>query len=235
MAKWGRLCDLALFLPHGYEGQGPEHSSARLERYLQLCAENNMQVCVPSTPAQMFHMIRRQMKRSYRLPLIVMTPKSLLRHPLSTSTLAELSNGTFQTIIPETEPLKSDQVTRIVFCSGKLYFDLWQARQKDKLDNVAVVRLEQIYPFPREAYEAVLASYPKATEVVWSQEEPENQGAWYQVKHRLQAYLKPQHKMFYATRKGSASTAVGYSKVHAREQEEVVRESLTGGKPVGSA
>ncbi len=232
MAKWGRLCGLALFLPHGYEGQGPEHSSARLERYLQMCAENNMQVCVPSTPAQMFHMIRRQMKRSYRMPLIVMTPKSLLRHPLSTSSLADLTGGKFQTIIPEAESLDAAKVKRVVFCSGKLYFDLWQARQKDKLGDVAVVRLEQIYPFPREAYETVLESYPNATEIVWAQEEPENQGAWYQVKHRLQAYLGPKHRMLYATRKGSASTAVGYSKVHAKEQEEVVREALQGGKQI---
>ena len=232
MSKWGRLCGLALFLPHGYEGQGPEHSSARLERYLQMCAENNMQVCVPSTPAQMFHMIRRQLKRSYRLPLVVMTPKSLLRHPLSVSALSDLSSGQFQTIIPETESLDAKKVKRVVFCSGKVYFDLWQTRQKEKLSDVAVVRLEQIYPFPREAYEGVLASYPNADEVVWCQEEPENQGAWYQVKHRLQVYLGTRHKMMYATRKGSASTAVGYNKVHVKEQEALVHEALHGGKNV---
>lgn len=229
-AKWGRLCGLTVFLPHGYEGQGPEHSSARLERYLQLCAENNQQVCVPSTPAQMFHMIRRQMKRSYRLPLIVMTPKSLLRHPLSVSSIADLTQGQFQTVIPEVEPLDAKGVTRIVFCSGKVYFDLVQARQKQDLKNVALVRIEQLYPFPREAYEAVLAAYPKATDIVWCQEEPENQGAWYQIKHRLGAYLQPQHRLLYATRKGSATTAVGYLKVHQMQQEEVVNEALTGGK-----
>jgi 2-oxoglutarate dehydrogenase E1 component len=235
MAKWGRLCGLGLFLPHGYEGQGPEHSSARLERYLQLCAENNMQVCVPSTPAQMFHMIRRQMKRNYRMPLVVMTPKSLLRHPLSTSSLADLTGGQFQPVIQETDALDAGKVKRIVFCSGKLYFDLWQMRQKEKIADVAIVRLEQIYPFPRAGYEASFEAFPKATEIVWAQEEPENQGAWYQVKHRLQAYLQPQHRLRYATRKGSASTAVGYAKVHAKEQEEVVREALTGGKLAGSA
>ena len=229
-AKWSRLCGLVVFLPHGFEGQGPEHSSGRLERHLQLCAENNQQVCVPSTPAQMFHMLRRQMKRSLRLPLIVMTPKSLLRHPLSVSTLDDLTKGRFQPVIPEAEKLDSKKVKRIVFCSGKVYFDLLQARQKDKLDHVALVRIEQLYPFPREGYEAALAEYPNATEILWCQEEPENQGAWYQIKHRLSVYLEPWHKLMYATRKGAATTAVGYHKVHLMEQESVVREALTGGK-----
>ncbi|MGH8445500.1 MAG: 2-oxoglutarate dehydrogenase E1 component [Solimonas sp.] len=231
-AKWGRLCGLTVFLPHGYEGQGPEHSSARLERYLQLCAENNQQVCVPSTPAQMFHMLRRQMKRSLRLPLIVMTPKSLLRHPLSVSTLDDLTKGSFQPVIQETETLDARKVTRIVFCSGKVYFDLVQARQKDKLDNVAIVRIEQLYPFPREGYEKALTAFPNAREIVWCQEEPENQGAWYQIKHRLAAYLQPQHQMMYSTRKGASTTAVGYLKVHQKEQAEVVQEALSGGKRV---
>ncbi len=228
-AKWERLCGLTVFLPHGYEGQGPEHSSARLERYLQLCAENNQQVCVPSTPAQMFHMLRRQMKRGFRLPLIVMTPKSLLRHPLSVSSIEDITRGGFQPVIPEVEALDANKVKRIVFCSGKVYFDLLQARQKEKLDHVALVRIEQLYPFPREGYEAVLASYPKAKDIVWCQEEPENQGAWYQIKHRLATYLGSGHRMLYATRKGSATTAVGYLKVHQIQQEEVVREALTGG------
>ncbi|MDD3762600.1 MAG: 2-oxoglutarate dehydrogenase E1 component [Nevskiales bacterium] len=231
-AKWGRLCGLAVFLPHGYEGQGPEHSSARLERYLQLCAENNQQVCVPSTPAQMFHLLRRQMKRSLRLPLIVMTPKSLLRHPMSTSSLDDLTKRGFQPVIQELEALDAKKVKRIVFCSGKVYYDLLQTRQKDKIEDVALVRIEQLYPFPREGYEAALDAFPKATDVVWCQEEPENQGAWYQIKHRLAAYLKPQHRLLYATRKGSATTAVGYLKVHHMQQEAVVREALSGGKPV---
>jgi 2-oxoglutarate dehydrogenase E1 component len=231
-AKWARLCGLTVFLPHGYEGQGPEHSSARLERYLQLCAENNQQVCVPSTPAQMFHMLRRQMKRSVRLPLIVMTPKSLLRHPLSVSTLEDLTRGQFQNVIPEVEKLDAKKVTRVVLCSGKVYFDLAQARTKDKLEHVALVRIEQLYPFPREGYEAVLAQYPKASEVLWCQEEPENQGAWYQIKHRLAAYLKPAHKLMYSTRKGAATTAVGFLKVHQKQQEEVVQAALHGGNLV---
>ncbi|HEX4895861.1 MAG TPA: 2-oxoglutarate dehydrogenase E1 component [Solimonas sp.] len=231
-AKWGRLCGLVTFLPHGYEGQGPEHSSARLERYLQLCAGNNQQVCVPSTPAQMFHMLRRQMKRSLRLPLIVMTPKSLLRHPLSVSTLDDLTKGRFLPLIAETEALDAKKVTRIVFCSGKVYFDLLQARQKEKLDHVALVRIEQLYPFPREDYERVLDQYPNAREVLWCQEEPENQGAWYQIKHRLAVYLRPHQHLMYSTRPGAATTAVGYLKVHQKEQETVVREALTGGNKV---
>ena len=231
-SKWSRLCGLAVFLPHGYEGQGPEHSSGRLERWLQLCAENNQQVCVPSTPAQMFHMLRRQMKRNYRLPLIVMTPKSLLRHPLSVSTLDDLTKTSFQTVIQETQPLDAAKVDRVVFCSGKVYFDLFQAREKAERNNVALVRIEQLYPFPRDGFEQALAMYPNAKEVVWCQEEPENQGAWYQIKHRLAAYLQPQHKLLYVSRKGSSSTAVGYLKVHQKEQEALVQAALTAGKPM---
>jgi 2-oxoglutarate dehydrogenase E1 component len=228
-AKWGRLCGLTVFLPHGYEGQGPEHSSARLERFLQLCAGNNQQVCVPSTPAQMFHMLRRQMKRNARLPLIVMTPKSLLRHPQSVSSLEELTSGGFQPMIDDAgaDPAK---VKRVVLCSGKVYFDLLKTRDEAKMTSVALVRLEQLYPFPRQDYEAVLARYPKATDVVWCQEEPENQGAWYQIKHRLGAYLGKHHRLRYATRPGSASTAVGYLKIHNQEQQAVVDAALTGGE-----
>ena len=227
-AKWGRLCGLTVFLPHGYEGQGPEHSSARLERFLQLCAENNQQVCVPSTPAQMFHMLRRQMKRSLKLPLVVMTPKSLLRHPLSVSNLDELTQGRFQPVIHD-QAVDPKKVDRIVFCSGKVYFDLYQTREKEGLKNVALVRIEQLYPFPHEDYEAALAMFPKAKTVVWCQEEPENQGAWYQIKHRLAAYLGPKHQLRYATRKGSATTAVGYLKVHNKQQEEVINAALHEG------
>ncbi len=229
-AKWGRMCGLTIFLPHGYEGQGPEHSSGRLERWLQLCAGNNQQVVVPSTPAQMFHMLRRQMKRSIRLPLIVMTPKSLLRHPMSVSELDDLIEGRFQPIIYDQADIDAQKVKRIVFCSGKVYYDLIQARESEKLDDVAIVRIEQLYPFPREDYEHALEMYPGATEVVWCQEEPENQGAWYPIKHRLQIYLHPQHQMYYATRPGMATTAGGFLKVHQQEQEELVREALLGGK-----
>ncbi|MGH8530267.1 MAG: 2-oxoglutarate dehydrogenase E1 component [Nevskiales bacterium] len=229
-AKWGRLCGLTLFLPHGYEGQGPEHSSARLERYLQLCAENNMQVCVPSTPAQMFHMIRRQALRPYKLPLIVMTPKSLLRHKLSVSAIDELENCGFQPLIPETNKLDAGQIERVVFCSGKVYFDLYQAREQQGLKKVALARIEQLYPFPREQYAAAIAQYPNLKEIVWCQEEPENQGAWYPIKHRINEPLTAKQQLFYATRPGAASTAVGYGKLHTQQQEQVVREALTGGK-----
>ena len=229
-AKWGRLCGLTLFLPHGYEGQGPEHSSARLERFLQLCAADNIQVCVPSTPAQMFHMLRRQMKRALRLPLVVMTPKSLLRHPQSVSTLDELVKGRFQSVVSDPASTDAAQVKRVVFCSGKVYYDLLQARDKQNLKHVALLRLEQLYPFPREDYLEVLKKYPNATEIVWCQEEPENQGAWYQIKHRLRFYLGEKYKMLYATRQGMATTAGGFLKVHLKEQEEVVQEALLGGK-----
>ncbi len=230
-AKWGRLCGLTLFLPHGYEGQGPEHSSARLERYLQLCAENNMQVCVPSTPAQMFHMIRRQALRSYKLPLIVMTPKSLLRHKMSVSTIEELEKSGFHLLFPDMDRLEPAPIKRIVFCSGKVYFDLYHAREQQGLKDVALIRIEQLYPFPREQYSAVIQHYSNAKEIVWCQEEPENQGAWYPIKHRIHEPLTGKHQLLYATRPGAASTAVGYGKLHAQQQEEVVREALTGGKP----
>ena len=199
-AKWGRLCNLVLFLPHGYEGQGPEHSSARLERFLQLCAEYNMQVCVPSTPAQMFHMLRRQMLRRQRRPLVVMTPKSLLRHKLSVSPVSALTTGKFHNLIAETATLRDDAVRRIVFCSGKVYYDLLEARQVHGIEDVALVRIEQLYPFPVEEYAAELARYPNAKEIVWCQEEPQNQGAWYQIRHRLQEALRDDHELFYAGR-----------------------------------
>ncbi len=225
-AKWGRLCGLTLFLPHGYEGQGPEHSSARLERYLQLCAEQNMQVCVPSTPAQMFHMIRRQALRPYRKPLVVMTPKSLLRHKLSVSTLPDLTGGRFQLLIPEAEDLKAAQVERVVFCSGKVYYDLLEARHVAKAETVAIVRIEQLYPFPQAEYADVLAGYPNAREVVWCQEEPLNQGAWYQIRHRLQEPLKPKHALIYAGRPTAASTAAGYMQLHVQQQKALIQDAL---------
>jgi len=225
-AKWGRLCGLTLFLPHGYEGQGPEHSSARLERFLQLCAEMNMQVCVPSTPAQMFHMLRRQMLRPIRKPLIVMTPKSLLRHELSVSALEELTRGTFSTIIGEVEDLPPAQVRRVVFCSGKVYFDLLRARRKENLRDVALVRVEQLYPFPTEEYDAVLRKYSNARELVWCQEEPQNQGAWYQIRHRLQEVGGPRRDVLYAGRAPAAAPATGLSKLHEAEQNELVEAAL---------
>ena len=230
-AKWGRLSGITLFLPHGYEGQGPEHSSARLERFLQLCAEYNMQVCVPSTPAQMFHMLRRQMLRALRKPLIIMTPKSLLRHPLSVSRLEELSGSGFQTVIDEVDELKPSAVTRIVFCSGKVYFDLLKSRRDAKAATVAIVRIEQLYPFPSEEYEAVLRKYPNAREIVWCQEEPQNQGAWYQIRHRLQAKLSAKDELLYAGRAGAAAPATGIAALHEQQQKNLVTAALQGVPP----
>jgi 2-oxoglutarate dehydrogenase E1 component len=226
-AKWGRYCGLMMFLPHGYEGQGPEHSSARLERFLQLCAEHNMSVVVPSTPAQFFHLIRRQMVRNFRKPTIVMTPKSLLRHKLSVSPLDTLSSGRFLRIIPELDPIDPAGVRRLVFCSGKVYFDLLEARRERELDDVAIVRIEQLYPFPIRRYAALLEDYPAVTDVVWCQEEPQNQGAWYQIRHRLQEPLFDRHQLFYAGRKGAAAPAAGYHQLHAQQQQALVTTALT--------
>jgi 2-oxoglutarate dehydrogenase E1 component len=225
-AKWERFCGLVLFLPHGYEGAGPEHSSARLERFLQLCAESNMQVCVPSTPAQMFHMLRRQMRQSFRKPLIVMTPKSLLRHELSVSSLEDLSGGGFARVIGEVDDVPAQQVQRIVFCSGKVYFDLLTARRKEALRDVALVRIEQLYPFPSEEYQAMLNRYPNAREVVWCQEEPQNQGAWYQIRHRLQELVMGRRPVLYAGRGPAAAPATGIAKIHEIEQQTVVAAAL---------
>ena len=230
-AKWGRLSGLTLFLPHGYEGQGPEHSSARLERFLQLCAEFNMQVCVPSTPAQMFHMLRRQMVRSLRKPLIVMTPKSLLRHPLSVSRLEELATSGFKTVIDEIDEVKPSAVTRIVLCSGKVYFDLLKSRRESKTESVAIVRVEQLYPFPSEEYEAILRKYSNAREIVWCQEEPQNQGSWYQIRHRLQSKLGPKHELLYAGRAGAAAPATGIAALHELQQKNLVTAALQGVPP----
>jgi 2-oxoglutarate dehydrogenase E1 component len=227
-SKWGRLSGLVLFLPHGYEGQGPEHSSARPERFLQLCAENNMQVCIPSTPAQMFHMIRRQMGRSLRKPLIVMTPKSLLRHELSVSSIGDLTKGSFATVIDEQDGLQAAQVSRVVLCSGKVYFDLLKARRAKQVDNVALVRVEQLYPFPTQAFEAIVRKYDKATEFVWCQEEPQNQGAWYSIRHRLEAGLAGSGlPLLYAGRGHAAAPATGITKIHDKEQAELVDAALT--------
>jgi 2-oxoglutarate dehydrogenase E1 component len=225
-AKWGRLCGLALFLPHGYEGQGPEHSSARLERFLQLSAEMNMQVVVPSTPAQMFHMLRRQMLRPFRKPLIVMTPKSLLRHELSVSSMEDLVRGSFAPIIGETEDLPVQQIRRIVFCSGKVYFDLLKSRRKENIRDVALVRIEQLYPFPADDYEAVLRKYANVRELVWCQEEPQNQGAWFQIRHRLQELAGNHRDVFYAGRPPAAAPATGLTKLHEAEQNALVDAAL---------
>ncbi|MBM0105402.1 2-oxoglutarate dehydrogenase E1 component [Steroidobacter sp. S1-65] len=225
-AKWGRLCGLTLMLPHGYEGQGPEHSSARLERFLQLCAEQNMQVCVPSTPAQMFHMLRRQMKQSFRKPLIIMSPKSLLRHKLSVSQLEDLSQGSFRTVIDEVDDIQANKVSRVVFCSGKVYFDLLDSRRGDGLHNIAIVRVEQLYPFPAEEYASIIRKYSNAKEIVWCQEEPQNQGAWYQIRHRLQESLTKDHQLLYAGRAPAAAPATGIAQMHQEQQQALVDAAL---------
>ena len=224
-AKWNRLCGLALFLPHGYEGQGPEHSSARLERFLQLCALDNMIVCVPTTPAQDFHMIRRQMRMATRKPLVVMTPKSLLRHKLAVSTLDELAKGSFQELIPDSTAT-AKKVRRVVLCSGKVYYDLLEEAQKQGLKDVALVRVEQLYPFPRTQLAAELKRHASAKEVVWCQEEPMNQGAWYQIQHHLRACLQPGQSLDYAGRARSPSPAVGHLADHAAEQAGLVADAL---------
>ncbi len=224
--KWGRLCGMALFLPHGYEGQGPEHSSARLERFLQLCAEDNMQVLVPSTPAQAYHMIRRQMLRAMRRPLIVMTPKSLLRHRLAVSTLEDLAEGEFQPVLDEIDPIDPQGVNRLVFCSGKVFYDLVQKRREDELQNVAIVRVEQLYPFPYREMQNVIATYPNANNVVWCQEEPRNQGAWRATRHRIERVLRGDQDLEFCGRPPSASPAVGYANMHIQEQTTLVLEAL---------
>ena len=224
--KWDRLCGLVMLLPHGFEGQGPEHSSARLERYLQLCAENNIQVVVPSTPAQCFHMLRRQMKRSFRKPLVVMTPKSLLRHRLAVNSLEDLTEGHFQEVIPEIDTHDPAKITRVVACSGKVFYDLLEARRERKLEQVAIIRIEQLYPFPQALYNQILDQYPNLTDIAWCQEEPKNQGAWYQTLHHLERGLKPQQKVVYAGRDPLASPAVGYYSVHVEQQQKLVNEAL---------
>ncbi|CAH6784409.1 subunit of E1(0) component of 2-oxoglutarate dehydrogenase [Vibrio chagasii] len=225
--KWARLCGLTMLLPHGYEGQGPEHSSARLERYLQLCAEQNMQVVVPSTPAQVYHMIRRQVVRPMRRPLIVMSPKSLLRHPLCTSSLEDLAEGTFQPAIAEIDDIAPENVKRVVFCSGKVYFDLLDQRRKNEQDDVAIVRIEQLYPFPYEDVRAAIAQYTNVVDYVWCQEEPQNQGAWYSSQHNFRAAIPVGADIQYAGRPASASPAVGYMSVHLKQQKALVDDALT--------
>jgi len=225
--KWGRLCQLTLFLPHGFEGQGPEHSSARLERFLQLCAELNMRVFVPTTPAQLFHLLRDQVKRAFRRPLIVMMPKSLLRHPLSKSPLAELSDGGLGLIIPEIDAIPPEGVRRVVLCSGKVFFDLLAARRERAIEDVAIVRVEQLYPFPRRGLESLLGRYANAVELVWCQEEPRNQGAWYQIQHHLRALKQAGQSLGYAGRSPSASPACGYARLHNHQQMTLVDVALS--------
>lgn len=229
-AKWGRLCGLVMFLPHGYEGQGPEHSSARLERFMQLCSNDNIQVCIPTTPAQMFHLIRRQILMGTRKPLIVMTPKSLLRNKASTSSLDELTSGSFKLVIDNVSKIDKDRVKRVVLCSGKVYYDLMVALNEAGHTDIAIIRVEQLYPIPHTELSAILESYPNNCEVAWCQEEPQNQGAWYQTTHNILASMRDGQTLYYTGRPSSASPAVGYYSVHIEEQNRLVNQAITIGE-----
>ncbi len=228
--KWQRLCGLTLLLPHGYEGQGPEHSSARLERFLQLCAEHNIQVCLPTTSSQVFHMLRKQVLCPLRKPLIVMSPKSLLRHKESTSTMEELAEGSFQVVLDETDDLDKDAVKRVVLCSGKVYYELRQARRERSIRNIAIVRLEQLYPFPEDALAGCLAGYENLEEIYWCQEEPMNQGAWYASQHHMRRVIygiNPALYLQYVGREASAAAAAGYHALHLKQQQELIEQALS--------
>ncbi|HLN99088.1 MAG TPA: multifunctional oxoglutarate decarboxylase/oxoglutarate dehydrogenase thiamine pyrophosphate-binding subunit/dihydrolipoyllysine-residue succinyltransferase subunit [Pyrinomonadaceae bacterium] len=224
--KWRQTSRLTLLLPHGYEGQGPEHSSARLERFLQLCAENNLQVCYPTTPAQYFHLLRRQVRPGMERPLVVITPKSLLRLPAASSQLADFTSGGFQPLIDDGEFANPDGVERLVLCSGKVYYDLIEGRKKASSDNIAIVRLEQFYPFPQTGLRAVLARYPQARQLVWAQEEPKNMGGWSFVEHRLEKLLPACERAIYVGRAASASPATGSYAIHQAEQAQIVSQAL---------
>ena len=224
--KWGRTCGLVLLLPHGYEGQGPEHSSARPERFLQLSAEHNIQVCVPTTPAQVYHLLRRQMVRPYRKPLVVMSPKSLLRHKEAVSSLAELAEGRFHNVIGEVEKLDAKKVRRVILCSGKIYYELAAYRREHKIADVAIVRFEQLYPFPHDDFKAAIAPYRNVREVIWCQEEPQNQGAWYRLRAYFRADMPESAVLAYAGRPVSASPAVGYMSKHVAQQKQLVEDAF---------
>jgi len=223
-SKWGRLSGLTMFLPHGYEGQGPEHSSARIERYLQLCACQNIQICIPSTPAQVFHMLRRQVLRNMRKPLIVMTPKSLLRHKRAVSSIQELTSGKFLPLIEDDLPQSA--IHKVILASGKIYYELLAYRESNAIHDVALVRIEQIYPFPQQELRTVLQNYSQAKEVVWCQEEPKNQGAWFAVSNYISCCLAQKQKLSYAGREASASPAVGYAHLHKEQQEQVIKDAF---------
>jgi 2-oxoglutarate dehydrogenase E1 component len=225
-SKWQRYSGLVMLLPHGYDGQGPEHSSARLERFLQLCAEDNIQVCIPSTPAQMFHLLRRQMLRKYRKPLIIMTPKSLLRHKLSVSKSEDFTEQGFQTVIDET--IAPEKVERLLFCSGKVFFDLIEATQEHNIENIAIIRLEQLYPYPKVAISEVLARYSHVKHRIWVQEEPRNQGAWWYVRAHIDIKLSHNDGGYleYVGRPSSASPAVGHFEIHRQQRQALINEAL---------
>ena len=226
--KWQRLSGLTMMLPHGFEGQGPEHSSARLERFLQLCAEHNMQVVIPTTPAQIFHLLRRQAIRPMRRPLVIMSPKWILRHKLATSSLEELANGEFHNVIDD--QLEPAEVRRVVLCSGKVYYHLLEERQERGIDDIALIRLEQLYPFPDDELEDILRPYSNIEDIIWCQEEPMNQGAWYSSQHHMRhviQHLKPELHLSFVGRESSAAPASGYMSVHLEEQKQFINQALT--------
>ncbi|MDP3343012.1 MAG: 2-oxoglutarate dehydrogenase E1 component [Hydrogenophaga sp.] len=227
--KWGRVNGITLMLPHGYEGQGPEHSSARLERFMQLAADTNMQIVQPTTASQIFHILRRQMVRNLRKPLIIFTPKSLLRNKDATSPLSEFTKGSFQTVIPESNAAvvkNADKVKRIICCSGKVYYDLVKKREEKGVDDVAILRVEQLYPFPHKVFGAEVRKYPNATDIVWCQDEPQNQGAWFFVQHYIHENMLDGQKLGYAGRAASASPAVGYAHLHQEQQKTLIEAAF---------
>ncbi len=225
--KWGRQSGLALLLPHGHEGQGPEHSSARPERFLQLCADTNMQLCQPTSASQIFHLLRRQMIRSFRKPLVVFTPKSLLRNKDASSPLEELSQGQFQTVIGEVDPtIQAKKIKRVMVCSGKVYYDLVNQRRERERDDVAIVRIEQVYPFPHKAFVAEIKNYPNLNDVVWVQEEPKNQGFWFQIQHNLREHIPEGMKLGYAGRPALAAPASGYYEVYVKRQKDLLEQAF---------
>ncbi|HRK85829.1 MAG TPA: 2-oxoglutarate dehydrogenase E1 component, partial [Alcaligenes faecalis] len=229
-AKWGRHCGLTLMLPHGYEGQGPEHSSARIERFLQLCADNNIQVVQPTNGAQIFHVLRRQMIRPFRKPLVIMTPKSLLRNKDATSPLSDLAEGHFMPVIGETDQaIDAAAVKRVLVCSGKIYYDLVNTRKEQERSDIAIIRVEQLYPFAHKAFQAELSKYSNAKEVIWVQDEPQNQGAWFYVQHHIYENMSEGQKLGYAGRAASASPAVGYLAKH-QEQHKALLEQAFGAR-----
>ena len=215
-----------MLLPHGYEGQGPEHSSARLERFLQLCAQDNMQVCVPSTPKQIYQLLVRQLIRKYRSPLIVFSPKSLLRHPKAVSSLDSLVESQYQLVIKDNELY--DKASKLVFCSGKIFYDLAQYREQNEIDDVALIRVEQLHPFPEEALRLQIKHYQLAKSFVWCQEEPENQGAWEYIRTRIAEILPQDMKLSVVAREPSAASAVGYMGKHREQQAILIKRIFTG-------
>jgi 2-oxoglutarate dehydrogenase E1 component len=227
-SKWSRMSGLVLWLPHGFEGQGAEHSSARLERYLQLCAEKNIWVAYPTTPAQLFHLLRRQVMANTRKPLVLMGPKSMLRQKLSFSALDELNKGSFQPVLPEVDDdIQPSRVRRLLLCSGKVYYDLLAERRKREIRDVAIVRVERLYPFPYDELKYLTAGFAATLDLVWVQEEPENQGAWYQIKHCLERCLHAGQQLHCLARNAAAAPAVGSAKRHAEEQMKIIEAALT--------